>query len=178
MLWIKELTTLGKYGEFGSLAKHMRFVDRACRRLARNSFMGMGLYQAKMQYKQNFLFRCVDIVMELFAIAASVSRARQMELDGHPEAAKAVLLADTFARSSRRKVRRLFRELWSNEDKARNLLAKSVLKGEQTWLLEGRLDPNLEQSDFTEVFLTAGRTEEATGETTEEKTEPQLKAVS
>ena len=41
----------------------------------------MAVYQAKMERKQGFLFRCVDIVMELFAMAATISRARQMRDD-------------------------------------------------------------------------------------------------
>src|SRR5262245_50950898 len=57
-----------------------------CRKVARESFHGMSVYQAKMERKQGFLFRCVDVVMELFAMAATLSRARQMVDDRDPEA--------------------------------------------------------------------------------------------
>ncbi len=63
----------------GPLAGHMRFIDRSARKLARSSFHGMALYQAKMERKQGFLFRCVDIVMELFAMAATISHARSVQ---------------------------------------------------------------------------------------------------
>jgi hypothetical protein len=139
-LWLRGLGTPLRYREFGSLGRHLRFVERSCRKLARESFHGMAVYQAKMERKQGFLFRCVDVVMELFAMAASVSHARQLQEDGAPEAERAVALADVFCRGSRRKVRRLFQDLWSNEDARKNQLAASVMKGEHTWLEEGRLD--------------------------------------
>ena len=60
-------------------------TEEGIRKLARESFHGMLVYQAKMERKQGFLFRCVDIVMELFAISASVSRARRMLDDRHPD---------------------------------------------------------------------------------------------
>src|SRR5204863_457009 len=117
-----------------------RMADRGGRKLARESFHGMIVYQARMERKQGFPFRCVDIVMELFAMAASVRHARRLRGDGHAEAGGAAPLADLFCRQSRRKVRRLFRDLWSNEDARKNQLAASVMKGDQVWLEEGRLD--------------------------------------
>ena len=67
-----------RYAGFGPLATHLRFVERASRRLARASFHGMLVYQAKLQNKQAFLFRLVDIANETFAMAASVSRAQTL----------------------------------------------------------------------------------------------------
>ena len=75
-----------RYGEFGKLARHLRFVERNCRKLARQVFHGMVVHQAKLQHKQAFLFRLVDIANELFAMAASVSRAHAMRQAGDPAA--------------------------------------------------------------------------------------------
>ena len=72
--------------------------------------------RASCSTSRRFLFRLVDIANELFAMAASVSRAHGMAEAGHPEAANAAELADLFCRNSRRLVVRLFRELWANDD--------------------------------------------------------------
>jgi hypothetical protein len=112
-----------RYGSFGRFAGHLRFIDRAARRLARASFHGMVMYRETMERRQMFLFRLVDVVMELFAMAASISRARGMADAGEAEAAKAGEVADLFCRTSRRRVDSLFRELWNNDDRLRYALA-------------------------------------------------------
>jgi alkylation response protein AidB-like acyl-CoA dehydrogenase len=126
-LWLKGLLTPFRYGGFGRLATHLRFIERHCRKLARESFHGMLIHQAKLERRQGFLFRWVDAAMELYAMSAAVSRARQLRDSGSPEAAHAEELADVFCRASRRKVRQLFRDLWRNDDGARSRLAGRVM---------------------------------------------------
>ncbi|HUP25167.1 MAG TPA: acyl-CoA dehydrogenase family protein [Thermoanaerobaculia bacterium] len=129
-----------RYASFGPLATHLRFVDRAARKLARESFHGMMVYRAKMERKQAFLFRLVDVVNELFAMSASVARAHALAQSGDPSAESAGELADTFCRQSRRRVKELFRALWGNDDAQRYELAQRVLAGDHVWmeeLLEG-----------------------------------------
>ncbi len=128
-----------RYSRFGPLATHLRFVERNCRKLSRQVFHGMLVYGGKLQRKQAFLFRLVDVANELFAMAASVSRARQMALDRHPASAQAAIVADLFCRGARRRVRQSFRELWSNDDVRKYRLAQQVLRGEHVWLEEGAL---------------------------------------
>ncbi|HEX9671205.1 MAG TPA: acyl-CoA dehydrogenase family protein, partial [Thermoanaerobaculia bacterium] len=128
-----------RYAEFGLLAGHLRFVERNCRRLARQVFHGMVVHQAKLQNKQAFLFRLVDAANELFAMAASVARADAMRRAGHPEAEKAVELADLFCRGARRKVANLFSDLWRNDDVRKYKTALRVLAGDHEWLEEGIL---------------------------------------
>jgi alkylation response protein AidB-like acyl-CoA dehydrogenase len=123
-----------RFHEFGRLATHLQFADRAARKLAREMFHGMMIHRAKMPHRQAFLFRLVDVGLELFVIAAVVSRARTMLLAGHPEAQRAVVLADLAARLSRRKIKTLFRGLWNNDDKAANDIARRTLAGEYSWL--------------------------------------------
>src|SRR3954464_8522679 len=128
-----------RYAEFGDLAGHLRFVERNTRRLSRQIFHGMVAYQGKLQNKQAFLFRLVDVANELFAQASSVARAQAMEAPGHPDAANAVELADLFCRNSRRHVLQLFHDLWANDDVRKYKVALRVLDGQHAWLEEGAL---------------------------------------
>jgi len=150
-LWFRGLLTPTKFGDWGPLAKHMRFIERSARKLARESFHGMALFQAKMERKQGFLFRCVDVVMELFAMAASCSNARHMLDTHHPEAAKAMALADLFCCMSERKVKASFKALWSNDDAKMNKVAADLLKGEYQWLEGGRIRLNLPTEKYRAV---------------------------
>jgi alkylation response protein AidB-like acyl-CoA dehydrogenase len=128
-----------RYAGFGRLAKHLRFVERSARKLARQVLHGMLVHRAKLQVKQGFLFRLVDITDELFAMAAVVARARALERRGDAEAARAVELADLFCRNSRREVQRLFRDLWSNDDARKYRTGVDVLEGRHGWLHEGTI---------------------------------------
>jgi hypothetical protein len=128
-----------RYSEYGPMATHLRFAERNSRKLARQIFHGMVVYGPKLQNKQGFLFRIVDIANELFAMAASCSRAHAMEQTGHEHAAQAVELTDLFCRMSRRKIRRLHQDLWSNDDVRRYKVAQRVLAGRHAWLEKGIL---------------------------------------
>lgn len=127
-----------KYGEFGELARHLRYIDRTSRRLARSMFYAMSRYQAKLERKQALLFRFVDIGAELYAMSAACVRAESMRRAGG-EGAKAVRLADVFCRRARRRVEQLFDELFQNADNATYRLAQEVLRGEHSWLEAGAL---------------------------------------
>ena len=129
-----------RYAEFGALGTHLRFVERASRRLARASFHGMLRYQAGLQNKQAFLFRLVDIANEAFAMAATVSRAQALAATGAPEAKDAVRTADVFCRHARRRAKQLFRDLWSNDDALRYRHGVAVLDGASLWLEAGILE--------------------------------------
>ncbi len=117
----------------------MRFIDRTSRKLARQVFHGMNVHQAKLQFKQGFLFRLVDVADELFAMAAAVARAEALRRKGDASAAQAADLADLFCRGSRRKVARLFHDLWHNDDDRKYKAGLAVLDGRHEWLHDGTL---------------------------------------
>ncbi|TQM83053.1 hypothetical protein FHX81_5467 [Saccharothrix saharensis] len=123
------------YAEFGPLAGHLRFVERASRRLARQTFYAMSRWQGRLERKQRFLARVVDIGAELFAISAACVKAAA---DGD----RAVELADAFAAQARVRVDELFDRLWRNSDDSDAALARHVLDGRFTWLEEGVVDPS------------------------------------
>ncbi|GAB3817541.1 acyl-CoA dehydrogenase family protein [Tessaracoccus terricola] len=121
------------YLEFGRLAKHVRFMERASRRLARQVFAGMARWQGRLEHRQAYLGRAVDIGAELYAMAASCVRARAQQAT-HPDG---VELADAFCRQARVRVDALFRALWRNSDTSDRKLAKGVLAGRYTRLEDG-----------------------------------------
>jgi hypothetical protein len=98
------------------------------------------VYRAKLQNKQAFLFRLVDISNETFAMAAAVSRAKALVDRRAPEGAAALRTADVFCRSARRRVRALFRELWRNDDVLRYRHGTGVVSGADEWLEAGIVD--------------------------------------
>jgi len=125
-----------RYSQFGGLARHMRFVERNCRRLARQVFHGMIVYGPRLQRKQGFLFRIVDVANELFAMSSSISRVHHMQRSGDARAKEATRLAELFCRGSRRRVKAYFKQLWSNDDVFKYRTGRNVLDGEYTWLEE------------------------------------------
>jgi hypothetical protein len=125
----------GGYGSFGPLAKHLRYVERASRKLARSTFYGMARWQGKLERKQAFLGRIVDIGAELFAMSATCVRAHA-ERDTHPEGLE---LAELFCRQARLRVREHFRALWRNTDSRDVAVAKRVTEGRYAWMERGVL---------------------------------------
>jgi alkylation response protein AidB-like acyl-CoA dehydrogenase len=142
------------YAEFGALATHLRFVERSSRRLARSTFYGMSRWQGRLERKQRFLARIVDIGAELFAMSAACVRAHRDRHDG-----TAVELADAFCRQARIRVDDLFDHLWRNTDDSDRRLARDVLADRFTWLEEGVLDPSIEGPWIAQQGNTDGQRE-------------------
>jgi hypothetical protein len=118
----------------GKLGRHLRFCERASRKLAREIFHGMLVHRQRLERRQAFLFRAVDIANEIFAIAASVARARALLASSAPNAASAVELAEAFSTSAERRVNRSFYELWHNDDAKLYSFAERVLDGRHEWI--------------------------------------------
>ena len=133
------------YGEFGTLAPHLRYVERASRKLARSTFYGMARWQGRLERRQGFLGRLVDIGAELFAMSAVCVRA---QMDAGQDAAggrgqTGFDLADAFCAQARVRCDELFGQLWKNTDSADTALARRVLSGRYTWLEQGIIDPSI-----------------------------------
>ncbi|MER5807774.1 acyl-CoA dehydrogenase family protein [Streptomyces sp. NPDC002033] len=149
--WLPKLATgpgqvPGTYREFHpgghpDLATHLRYVERGARRLARSTFLAMARWQGRMETKQGFLGRIVDIGAELFAMSAACVRAEHLRATGE-HGREAYQLADAFCRQSRLRVEELFGRLWSNTDDLDRKVVEGVLGGTYTWLEEGVLDPS------------------------------------
>lgn len=130
-----------RYGEFGPLAGHVRYVDRTSRRLARKLFHAIVRFGPALEKRQSVLARLVEIGAELFAITAACSRAQLLRTSKSAEdrakAAAAVQLADVFSRIARRRVKQKFRAVFSNEDVPVYKTARLVLANELVWMEEG-----------------------------------------
>ena len=96
----------------------------------------MLVYREKMERKQVFLFRLVDVVNELFAMTASIARAIAMEKRNAAGAKEAALLAEMFCSDSRRTIEDKFYQLWNNDDDLKVALTKTVLNDEHVWMEE------------------------------------------
>jgi hypothetical protein len=125
---------LPTYGEFGKLATHVRFIERATRKLGRSIFHAMVRFGPKLERKQAVLFRAVDIGAELFAMSAACVRAQMLSKKGQPEA---ITLADIFCREARLRVAAHFDNLFGVNDRTLYRLAMQVLNGDYAWLERG-----------------------------------------
>ncbi|GIE95339.1 acyl-CoA dehydrogenase family protein [Paractinoplanes rishiriensis] len=125
------------FGEFGPLSNHLRYVERASRKLARSTFYAMSRWQGKLEKKQGFLGRIVDIGAELFAMSAVCVRARA-ERKTRPEG---VELADLFCHQARLRAEALFDGLWANTDARDVRVARRVLEGRYSFVEDGIVLP-------------------------------------
>jgi len=129
-----------KYTSFGSLAAHVRYVERTARRLARGVFHAMVRFGPQLEYRQAVLFRLVDVGAELFAMAATCARAQWLLQRDSAAGRRAVALADLFCRQARGRIEVKFKRLWRNTDVAAYRVAQDVLRGEHRWLEEGMVE--------------------------------------
>ncbi|HTO73480.1 MAG TPA: acyl-CoA dehydrogenase family protein [Gemmatimonadales bacterium] len=134
-LWIPFKGWFG-YGEFGPLARHQRFVERSCRKLARTLFHCMIRFGPKLEKRQAVLGRLVEIGAELLAISASCARAHA-QVRKNPADRSPIELAEVFSRQARRRVKDRFAAVFDNDDVATYQLARKVLDGAYPWLEEG-----------------------------------------
>jgi len=123
----------GGFGGYGPLAVHLRFVERSSRKLARETFYAMARWQGRLERKQGFLGRIVDIGAELFAMSAACMRAHAQADPAGRE------LADLFCKQSRLRVEALFAALWDNTDALDVQATRRVLDGRYLALEEGVL---------------------------------------
>jgi hypothetical protein len=144
--WLPKLAT-GKgsnptsYTEFGDLADHLRFAERNCRKLARSTFYGMSRWQGKLEKKQAFLGRIVDIGAELYGIACACVYAQTLGTEDPANAAQYIELADLFCQQARRRTDRLLHDLWFNDDADNYDAAMKVLDGRYTMFERDIIDP-------------------------------------
>ncbi len=135
----RQWLTLGsrfKYGDYGKLARHLRYIDRTSHRLARTIFHAMARYQLKLEKRQVLLGKLVDIGVSLFAMAATCSYAIYLAKK-NPEQSNALTLADLFCCYQRRRIQQRFQFLWNRDDSFAYKISGQFLAGDFAWLEEG-----------------------------------------
>ena len=130
-----------RYGEFGKLARHFRYIDRTARRLSRALFHSIVRFGPGLEKRQAVLARLVEIGAELFAMSAACSRAHKLmtsrSAEERAQGSSAIHLADIFCRLARRRIGDRFRSLLRNNDVAVYKTAQRVMHDELVWLEEG-----------------------------------------
>jgi hypothetical protein len=141
------------YREFGALAKHLRWAERASRHLGRTLFHAMARFGSELERRQMVLFRAVDIGADLFAMTATCVRARMLAKQGNREA---IELADLFCREARLRIALNFKRFYGKNDKRIYKVAGRVLAGDHAWLEQGIIGMPKETNPLAQV---AGSTE-------------------
>ncbi len=124
-----------RYAEFDRLARHLRYVDRTSRRLARGLFHSMVRFGPRLEKKQAVLGRLVDIGAECFLITASCVSAHRL-VQANPDDRSAEELADAFSRQARRRIEARFSALFRNDDEVTYGIARGAMDGRYAWLSE------------------------------------------
>jgi alkylation response protein AidB-like acyl-CoA dehydrogenase len=132
--WLGRGAVPGSFGEFGSLAKHLRWAERHTRHLGRMLFHAMVRFGPKLERRQMVLFRGVDIGADLFAMTATCVRARMLAQEGNHAATE---LADLFCREARQRIKTNFARFYGKNDGAIYRVSQHVLAGQHAWLEEG-----------------------------------------
>ena len=124
-----------RYRKFGRLGTHLRFVERASRRLARATFHAMVRFGPKLEKRQAVLGRIVDIGSDLLVMTAVIIRAKELGETSEKKGADA--LADLFCRMARRRITASFPALFNNDDSTTYGVARRFLDDDFVWLEEG-----------------------------------------
>ena len=121
------------YGEFGSLARHLRYVRRTSRRLSRTLFHTMVRFGAGLEKRQAVLGRLVDIGAELFVMTAACVRAARM-VKADPADRSPEELANAFCLQAKHRIEILFGEVFDNADVATYKVARRSMEGAYNWM--------------------------------------------
>lgn len=124
------------YKELGALSPHYRFVDEYSHVLARKIFGAMAKFRQNLEKRQMILGRLMDVGTDLFAIAAVCSYAVHLK-DRKVLGESPVELADYFCKIAERRIKQNLNNLYDNDDRAANKIAKSTLDKSFRWLEDG-----------------------------------------
>jgi alkylation response protein AidB-like acyl-CoA dehydrogenase len=120
----------------GRLRRHHIFIGQTSKKLARTLFHVMGMYQQRLEKEQLILGNFVDIGTDLFAMAASISRANSMYQKNNADTS-AIEVAEYFCKCARDRIKNNFKAIRKNHNKDVNKLSRAFMKGEYAWMETG-----------------------------------------
>ena len=140
--WLPSLSSTAKMDP--ALGKHIAYVRKTSKKLARKLFHQMLKHRSKLEREQMLLARFVDIGTELYAQCASASRAQAL-IDERVDRKEVLALVEHFCATSRLRIDEAFRAIGRNVDREGYRLAQSVLGGASEWLFDGMVEGSLEE---------------------------------
>lgn len=122
-------------GDIGTkkLKGHILYIRKTSKRLAREIFHKMAIYQKRLVDKQNTINRFVDIGTLLFAMSCACSYADTLSKSDISKG-NSVELADLFCQRARLRIGELFGEVCRNADTLSGRVSKKILSSEYAWL--------------------------------------------
>ncbi|MCG8700041.1 MAG: hypothetical protein MI922_18440, partial [Bacteroidales bacterium] len=139
-LWLPSFRTI----QTGSLSsrnkKHLRFIRRTSRVMARSLFHKVMAYQMRLQDEQIILAHFVDIATLLFAMGASLARTEKaLYKSGNPHELQE--LTDLFCKETRKEIKQHFKSLKTDNRNGIARISKNMLAGKYSWMENGILTP-------------------------------------
>jgi hypothetical protein len=120
--------------------KHLAFAGKTSKLLARRLFATMAKFGPKLEREQIVLGNFVDIGVELFVMAATLSYADHL-VGANPADQTPQELADLYCREARRRIDSNFRAVQGNFNRQYDKVAGLLMDGKLGWLAEGAANP-------------------------------------
>jgi hypothetical protein len=120
----------------GAIRTHIRFIEKTSHKLARGIFHAMARHQQGLEKRQQILARYVNIGTDLFAMAASCSRAAHL-LKQNPADPGPAELADLFCKEAALRIKHEFHAQVENDDRMIYKIGRKMLEGKYQWLESG-----------------------------------------
>ncbi|MBI4556254.1 MAG: acyl-CoA dehydrogenase family protein [Candidatus Hydrogenedentes bacterium] len=112
---------------------HLAYVGKTSKKLARSLFFAMAKHKQKLEREQLVLRCYVDIGTDLFAMAASLSRAESL-LAKNPSDKTLQDLVDLFCRNAKKRIADNFRRARRNHNWLVNRVRDAYMEGKYDWM--------------------------------------------
>ncbi len=115
--------------------RHLQFIDRTSRKLARRLFWTMAKYGPSLEREQLLLANFVDIGVDLFVMSSTLAYAERM-LEDNPSDQGPQELADLFCSRARDRINGNFDAVRHNHYSKYDAVGDRALRGEFAWMVD------------------------------------------